>query len=384
MIMSSKMILGFSAVICCWGMLSGCAQTPKDNGQASASAEFKPISAQPEPPLLTTPQLPPLRLKEGYPQQYTVQLEDTTWSIADLYLDNPWRWRELWPRSMGIEEVISLYPGDVIEVIYSGDQPMLRLVEGTHSTIKLSPQIRVEYINQKIPPITREAVKSFVNNSVVLSEADWKGAPYVVASVDGRNTMPAGTSFFARGRDFDRTEYRVFRPEGELRDPDSNAFLGFNLTYIGDALLDEGGDPARMQLVSTRQPVRAGDRLLPTSETASGIFSFDPIPAPPDSNGQILQLPDDNISAPSFSTVIVNLGDLDDMRPGSVLEILNPGRQTEDPLTGAVIELPGEKAGFIVLYRIFDRVSYGLVTHAMRPIRVADPVRDPAPLRDPS
>ena len=376
--MSSKMIFGFGAVICCWGILTGCAQAPKEAEQPAATAAVKPAAARSEPSLLPTPQLPPLYLKAGHPQRYTVQFGDTIWSIAERYLDNPWRWRELWPEAALNDESTSLYPGDTIEVVDLDGQPMLRLVEGDRSTIKLSPQMRVEYIDKKVPPITREAVQAFVDDSVVLSEADWKGTPYIIAGTDGRNFMQAGTTVFARGADFDQAEYRVFRPEGELHDPDSNAFLGFSLVYVRDAMLEQEGDPARLQLTSTRQPVRAGDRLLPASEFGEGVFSFDPVSAPPDSFGQILKLPDDNIAAQRYSTVIVNLGDLDGMQPGSVLEVFNPPTQAEDPLTGASVELPGDRAGLIVLYRVFDRVSYGLVTHTQRPIRVSDPVREPS------
>jgi hypothetical protein len=322
--------------------------------------------------------MPALSLRPDHPPQYTVQFGDTIWTIAELYLDNPWRWRELWPQAAENDESTSLYPGDIIEVAYADKQPMLRLVEGERGAIKLSPQVRVEYIDKKIPPITREAVRAFIDNSVVLSEADWKGSPYVAASADGRNIMQAGTTVFARGADFPHAEYRVFRPEGELRDPNNDAFLGFSMTYVGDAELIEEGDPARLQLTATRQPVRAGDRLLPATENGEVTMGFDPIPAPPDSNGEIIQLPDDSIAAPRYSTVIVNLGDLDGMRPGSVLEVLNPGRQIEDPLTGNALDVPGEIAGLIVLYRVFDRVSYGLVTHTERPIRTGDTVREPS------
>ena len=375
--MSGKTFVGIGILIC-WGLLQACAQTAKDTEPPKPRADSKPVAFKAsEPPLLPAPSLPPLQLKAGYPERYTVQLGDTIWTIAALYLDNPWRWRELWPQAPADKDS-ELYPGDTIVVAFVQDRPVLQLLEGQRGTIKLSPQVRVEYINQKVPPITRDAIQAFVDDSVVVSEADWKGSPYVVGSADGRNTMQSGTVIFARGSEFDHTQYRVYRPEGELRDPDSNAFLGFSLIYVGDAILDEEGDPARLELISSRQPVRAGDRLLPARDFEKSVFSFDPIAAPPDSNGQIIKIPDGALGAPRFATVIVNLGDLDGMKPGSVLEVLTAGSVAKDPLTGEIVELPGERAGLVVLYSVFDRVSYGMVTHAQRPIRVANPVREPS------
>lgn len=360
------------------GMLAGCAQMQSNNkpqpGPNVVSAEKVSVASTSAPPLLPTPPLPPLQLKEGYPVRYTVQPGDTVWTVAELYLDNPWRWHELWRDS----ETEKLFPGEIIELDFVSDRPVLRLVEGERSTIKLSPEVRVEYINQEIPTITQDAVQAFVDNSVVSSEADWKGAPYIISSADGRNIMQTGAVVYARGAEFDQAQYGVYRPEGELRDPDSNTFLGFSLIYVGEASLDEEGDPARLVLESTRQPVRAGDRLLPSEGDDGGVFSFDPVAAPPDSFGQIIKLPNGEITAPRYATVIVNLGNLDGMRPGSVLEVIKDGGQGKDPLTGELVQLPGERAGFLVLYRVFDRVSYGLVTNAKRPIRVADRVREPS------
>lgn len=357
-------VLPATAAMALLAALSGCAQQP-----TSAATE------RPEPKVVsTTP--PPLVLREGHPQRYAVMPGDNIWDISSAFLDQPWRWQELWPDGSDT----ALYPGDVIEV-QGDDQPQLQLATGERPTIKLSPEVRVETISAPVPTIEREALRGFIDNSVILSEADWRGAPYILGGADGRPLMAAGNAVFATGSDFEHRRYRIFRPEKELRHPDTNAFLGFSMLYIGEADLETEGNPATLRVTSSEREVRSGDRLLATSDLQQEpeVFTFDPVSAPPESYGRVLGVQGrDSLLIGRYDTVVISLGDLDGMRQGSVLEVLTPGPQLTDPLTGRRVDPGQERAGLVMLYKIFDRASYGIVTEAYRDIRVEDRVREPS------
>ncbi len=345
--------------------LGACAQHP--TAASSAVATPKVVS--------TTP--PPLVLRDDHPRRYAVMPGDTIWDISATFLEQPWRWQELWPE----QEDTTLYPGDVIHVQDNGHtQPQLQLATGERPTIRLTPEVRVETISAPVPTIEREALRGFIDNSVIFSEADWQGAPYIIGGADGRPLMATGNAIFARGSDFVERSYRIYRPEGELRHPDNNAFIGFSMLYIGEAELEREGDPATLRVVSSRREVRAEDRLWPASAVDSQeVFTFNPVAAPADSYGRVLGVQGRNsLTIGRYDTVVISLGAEDGMQQGSVLEVLTPGPQLTDPRTGETVNLPQERAGLVMLYKIFDRASYGIVTEAIRDIRIADQVREPS------
>ena len=322
---------------------------------------------------------PPLLLREGHPQRYTVQIEDSVWEISETYLDQPWRWNELWqPEAVG--QVI--FPGDVLEIDGSDTpQPRLQRIEGERPTLKLSPRVRVDYIEQPVPTIPREAISSFLDESVVFTQADWKGAPYVIGAADGRNLIVDGDAIIARGSSFDSPRYGVFRPRGELRHPDTGAFLGFDMMQVGEAALETEGDPATLRVLSARREIRAGDRLIETRDLDSPpqVFDFTPVAAPPDSFGYVLGVQGrDSLTISRYDTVLISLGNLDGMKQGSVLAVFRKAATLTDPLTGATVDSGQERVGLVMLYKVFDRVSYGVVTEAQRSIRPLDPVREPS------
>ncbi len=89
-------------------------------GQAAAQAPAKPPSIKPDAPA-----------------RYVVKQGDTLWSIAERYLDAPWRWPELWNLNKDeIKNPNRIYPGNVLVLDRSASQ----LVLG--EAVKLTPRVR--------------------------------------------------------------------------------------------------------------------------------------------------------------------------------------------------------------------------------------------------
>ncbi|QQS54053.1 MAG: LysM peptidoglycan-binding domain-containing protein [Candidatus Competibacteraceae bacterium] len=321
----------------------------------------------------------PVVLRQDHPQTYTVAPGDTLWSIAGRFLRDPWQWREIWRQNPQLRNPNRIYPGDVLQFSHDADgQPQLAVAERDEvPLIKLSPEVRIEELSQPIPPVPRDAVESFLIRAVILSDAQWKGTPYIVADDDDQVVYTDRDRVYARGSLFDQPRYQVFRPGEALREPGSDRYLGTAGVYLGEAILEQDADPATFTLANTIAPIRAGDRLLPI-EAERELYSFEPHPVPPDTEGSIIaELDTDVTQITQYSSVIVNLGAQEGIEPGHVLAIYGKGREVEDPVSGGSVKLPGERAGLLMIYKVHDLLSYGLVMQAERAIHLQDRVTTP-------
>ena len=370
----SSMQLGTALLLAV--LLGACAPMPSQPESSSAGAEPPLISGSAAAGTATPL---PVALRPDHPQTYTVAPGDTLWNIAGRFLQNPWQWREIWRQNPQLRNPNRIYPGDVLQFSHDADgQPQLAVAERDEvPLIKLSPEVRIEELSQPIPPVPRDAVESFLTRAVILSDAQWKGTPYIVADDDDQVVYTDRDRVYARGSLFDQPRYQVFRPGEELREPDSGRYLGTAGVYLGEAVLEQDGDPATFTLTNTIAPIRAGDRLLPI-EAERELYSFEPHPVPPDTEGSIIaKLDTDVTQITQYSSVIVNLGAQEGIEPGHVLAIYGKGREVEDPVSGGSVKLPGERAGLLMIYKVHDLVSYGLVMRAERAIRLQDRVTTP-------
>lgn len=52
--------------------------------------------------------------------------------------------------------------------------------------------------------------------------------------------------------------------------------------------------------------------------------------------------------------------------------MIKTGATVRDRLTGAPTKLPDERAGTLLVFRTYEKLSYGLVLNASRPLAVMD------------
>ena len=76
---------------------------------------------------------------------------------------------------------------------------------------------------------------------------------------------------------------------------------------------------------------------------------------------------------------MIDKGKKDGLEVGHVLVVNQAGSVIEDPVTHAAITLPEEQSGTLLVFRVFERVSYALILEAHREMAMMDTVRSPPP-----
>ena len=321
-----------------------------------------------------------VQLRDGHPQNYTVVRGDTLWDISGKFLSQPWKWPEIWHANPQVQNPNLIYPGDVLSLTYVDGQPRLMLNRGeSRGTIKLSPSVRSTPMTEAIPAIPLEKINSFLlSNRIVDSDSEFSQAPYIVAGNAERVVSGAGDRIYARGSFADgQPVYGLFRQGKTYTDPQTKEVLGINADDIGSGeVVAEEGDIATLVLRRTTQEVRTGDRLLPTEERAiSSTF----VPSEPSSeiDGLILDVPRGVTQVGQLDVVTLNKGRRDGLEEGNVLAIYKTGETVRDRITGESVKIPDERSGLLMVFRTYDKLSYGLVLNASRSLAVLDKVRNP-------
>jgi len=382
-----EIIVPFFAVLGLIANLSGCSTSaPRQDVPPPASPPPAEASAETQQPQATQK----IRVKENHPVQYVVKKGDTLWDIASLFLKDPWYWPEIWQRNQQIKNPHLIYPGDVLTLIYVNGQPQILVNKTTTSTqtatnnlpvVKLSPSVRHEPINASIPSIPGDAIRQFLTRPRVVTKKQLESAPYIIGSADDHLILGHGMEVYIRGElDKERVRYTVFRPGDKLIDPKTGDLLGYEAIYAGEVRIKKYGDPATGVLTTTSREVLIGDRLLPMDKSSQSNLYF---PKLPDRqvHGQVISLFDALFGVAKYQIAVVNLGASDGLETGNLLATYEKGdtlRDDYDPSNkGRMVKMPDERSGLMMIFRTFDKVSYGLVMESTNVIHKYDLVATP-------
>ncbi|HMK21759.1 MAG TPA: LysM peptidoglycan-binding domain-containing protein [Terriglobales bacterium] len=345
-------------------------------------------AAEPVPP---TAGATDIKLQDNPPSRYTVKRGDTLWGISGRFLKNPWKWPEIW--GMNKDEIKNphlIYPGEVIVLDLSGATPRLRL-EGVSDgglsrwsgyelqVSKLEPRVRSTALSAAIPTISAKDLAPFLSRSLVVDPETVALAPKIVAGADTRVVLSANDTAFAVGVQQSKGSFwNVFRPGRIFIDPDTKEMLGREAVYLGDAQVESFGEVAALRILQARQEISTGDRLAVMSELPTLPY----VPRAPERkvHGKVIAGSSDALSEfGPLSMVVLNRGARDGLEPGQVLSLYrNQGTVTAGDVSGRVLRLPLQEYGLVMVYRVFNKVSFALVMSASRSVHVNDIVHNPS------
>jgi hypothetical protein len=338
--------------------------------------------------------VPLSELAENAPDTYTVKRGDTLWHISGMFLKSPWRWPELW--GMNLEQIRNphlIYPGQLLVLEKIDGMARLKLgttVGSVSGTEKLSPSIRSESSESAaIASIPMNLIAPFLTDAMIFDSNQLASAPRIVAVQETRMLLQRGDTAFVSGDLGNTRSWQIFREPKPLVDPDTKQILGYEARYVGSADRKQDGEarpgadggglsvPSTFTITSNKEEVAVGDRLAPA--TVRDFAPFVPhSPAVP-VNGKVVSLYGDAMSAGSNQIVSLNRGARDGLERGTVLALWHEGAVRLDKTVehGKPIKLPDQRIGVVFVFRVFDRMAYGLVLETTDPTLPGDRVTQP-------
>jgi LysM repeat protein len=351
--------------------------------QANPSNEVTPPAPSSDAPVLNP----------NAPKSYVVKRGDTLWGIASLFLRDPWLWPEVWYINPHVANPHLIYPGDTLALAYGANgRPQIILVQQGNGA-RLDPRLRSNAIDGAVPIISYAAIAAFLSRPSILSKDEVKHSPYVLAMRDDHEVAGSGNEIYIRNllNAPDRSRYSVVHIGDPLRDPDDGAVVGYQGIYTGTALVSKPGAVTKAVLIDAARETLRGDKVMPADTDVPLNF----VPSAPHSNvrGKIIAVVDGTVLIGQYQVVAINRGIRDGLANGNVLAIDRAGDVVKDTYGAGAsftrrqdlatsfakgVKLPDERVGILLVFKTFDRMSYGLVIGATDTIDLMDIVHNPS------
>jgi hypothetical protein len=325
------------------------------------------------------------------PMHYTVKRGDTLWSIASMYLKDPWLWPEVWIINPQVPNPHLIYPGDKLALAYgAGGRVEVRLEQA--GATRLDPRLRSDPLANAIPTIPYSAIAAFLSRPTLMSDDEMRRAPYMLAFRDMHQVAGNDIEVYVRKLQAgENSRFAVMHIATPLVDPDDGKVLGYEGIYTATALVKRPGEPAKAVLIDPARETLAGDRLMSSDNEVP--INFTPAAPSSDIHGRIMDVVGGTDLVGQWYVVAINRGKHHGIEPGNVLavdkegdvvrDLYENGRSLMNTTTGFSttfaprVKLPDERAGTLLVFKVYDRMSYGLIVGASNTIHNGAPVHNP-------
>jgi len=345
--------------------------------------------------LFATTSVSAVTLRPGHPNEVIVTKGDTLWDISGRFLQNPWEWPKLWRANPQVKNPHLIYPGDRLRLKWVNGQPTL-----VHS--------RGKRTGSAIPTVDYSHLEKFLMRPYLLDKSDIETSGYLVAFGDQRLLATRGFTAYARKLDPSMSDYIIVRPgDKPYRDHETDRPIGIPALYVGTVKVKQHGDPSVLVITDIAREAREGDRLIPATHDEEHLHHHPSVPAR-SVRGHIIGVAGHLLASGRWQTVAIDRGANDGLQPGNVLKVnssayektdwkrvpLEENRNTEfdnewarydvkrekywyDVEQRDPVIIPEEPAGEIIVFRVYDDISFGLISDSPRHLKVGYPVHSP-------
>ncbi|MDD5056899.1 MAG: LysM peptidoglycan-binding domain-containing protein [Sideroxydans sp.] len=347
-----------------------------------------------------------LQIREDAPDRHIVVKGDTLWDISAKFFKDPWKWPQLWLLNKeNVKDPHWIYPGNVIYLDRSSgtltvnEVPVAQSITasgivatGEASTaeaapiapvipsnvVKLHPKAQLVAQNtEAIPAIPLNIISSFLSRPLVVETEELDSSPKLVGTYEQRALLSFDDIAYVKDLPHDKgTRWQIYRPSVSFVDPDTDEELGQEVMYLGDATVEKFGDPSTLRITKAVMEIHKGDYF---AQATSG-YSSNYVPHAPSStiSARVISVYGGVQQAGQRAVITLNKGRRDGIEEGLILGLYQKGEiiKTKGWFTPNIV-LPDMRYGLVMVFRVFNKVSYALVMETKLPVQLLDRAGNP-------
>jgi hypothetical protein len=318
-----------------------------------------------------------LRLRADAPQQYVVKKGDTLWAIAEVFLDDPWLWPELWQINQDITNPHLIYPGDQLSLIWLDGKPQLTR-KAQHV---LLPEGTVAAKGEAIAWFPGEWLQPFMIDHRLMATAELQQLPQVMGDNSQAARINGMAPIYVSGKPA-LGSYRIYTPVSKVGDNTLLRYVAKTDLQVNYGELVEG------TLSHLQREVKLGDVLLqgpdPVLPERINIRSGQPL------TGYIAAALNDHSQQGLYDIVLLPYGSSHGVEIGQMYQAVRAGVEVftggdtprpvnyYDPADDLsrfwreTTQLPAAVTAELLVLKVDAEVSYAMVVDAEEWLRVGD------------
>ena len=185
-----------------------------------------------------------------------------------------------------------------------------------------------------------------------------------------------GDIIYARGDWADgASSYELVQPNRTFKIPGEKESLGVEVTHVGDVRVVSIDDQnvATLEVTYADQEVRMSDRVIPHFVTPLKT-GYDPVIPSFNIDATVLGFQSGRDYGGGMDTVILDVGENYWLESGHLLSVKRPDYEFRDTNERETVTAEGETFATVLIYRVFEKASLGLIINTVGEVSVGDKV----------
>ncbi len=313
-------------------------------------------------------------------KEYTVVKGDTLWDISENFLENPFRWPELWKANPRIENPHLIYPGDLVRitpegiVIIPSGLAVKRLVDTAYDT----PDLPVTKLGKQ-PVLLFDTVldvkSGLMKRAGFVTKKAFEKSGVIVKPTDAEKLyLNEGDSVFLSMKNDTPVEvgdrFTVCKAGKRIYNPETRRYLGSDYDVIGEIVITKTGDYFEGKIEVAYKEVGPDAFLIPYEEPISKIKV---IIATEDIQALVISTFDNMYETGLREILYIDKGTDDGLQVGNMLVFYRKRSIVKDPLNKKLeIILPEYVLGQGIIVKTKESSSSVFIVESTDTVHLGD------------